>query len=186
MSTPMSKISKGLLGAGGVVVGFESMQTAGGELAKILSGDSYSLGTMAWSLVTGTAGSVAAGLAIGGPLGRAGWGAFICRRCDLRSHKEFDDMRSELANNAFIQDTGLVLSDLAEAFIGAWQEAETLGAKTEESRKIIEESTDLIGESSQNLQPYLDKSWSLDQSQKKRQQPWKRIWMLWWRACRRS
>lgn len=157
LSTPMSKISKGLIGAGGVVVGFKSTQTAGKELAKILSGDSYSLGTMAWSLVTGTAGSVAAGLAIGGPLGALAGGLSFVGGAIYGVIKEFDDMRSELANNAFIQDTGLVLSDLADAYVGAWQEAETLGAKTEESRKIIEESTDLIGESSQNLQPYLDK-----------------------------
>lgn len=77
LSAPMSKISKGLLGVGGVVVGFQSTQTAGKELAKALNNDSYSLGTMAASLVTGAAGSIAAGLAIGGPLGALAGGLSV-------------------------------------------------------------------------------------------------------------
>lgn len=69
MSTPMSKISKGLIGAGGVVVGFKSTQTAGKEVAKMLDGGDGSMTTAIASLVTGGAGGIIGGLAIGGWLG---------------------------------------------------------------------------------------------------------------------
>lgn len=69
MSTPMSKISKGLIGAGGVVVGFKSTQTAGKEVAKMLDGGNGSMTTAIASLVTGGAGGIIGGLAIGGWLG---------------------------------------------------------------------------------------------------------------------
>lgn len=155
LSVPTSKIAKGLIGAGGVVVGFTSTRTAGKELAKALNGDSYSLGTMATSLVTGGAGAIIGGLAIGGPLGALAGGLSVVAGTIFGTISEFDDMRSEFANNAFLEHAGLDLSDLADEFKNVWGEAEKLGIKTAESRRTIEESTELIGESSKNLQPYI-------------------------------
>ena len=151
------KMTKKLIGAGGAVVAFDSTRTAGKELAKALNGNDYSLGTMAASLVTGGAGAIAAGIAIGGPLGALAGGLAVVGGTIYGVISEFDDMRSEFANNAFLEHAGVNLSDLADEFTNTWGEAEKLGVKTVESRQIIEESTELIGESSENLQPYLDK-----------------------------
>ena len=70
MSKPTSKLAKGLIGAGGLVVAFTSTKKAGEELARILNGDdSGSVATAMTSLVTGGIGAVAAGVAFGGPIG---------------------------------------------------------------------------------------------------------------------
>lgn len=157
LSGVSGKLAKGMIGAGGAVVAFDSTRTAGKELAKALSGGDASLGSIVLSLVTGGAGAIAAGMAIGGPLGALVGGLTVVAGTMLGVESGFDDLRREFANNIFLQDTGLNLSDLADAFKDSWSETETLGTKTAESRRIIEESTELIGESSKNLQPYLSK-----------------------------
>lgn len=67
------KLAKGMIGAGGVVVGFESTRTAAREFAS----ENTNLATAISSLVTGGAGAIIGGLAIGGTLGALAGGLAV-------------------------------------------------------------------------------------------------------------
>ena len=69
LSGTTGKLAKGTIGAGGLIVAFDSTRTAGKKLAKMLDGGDGSMTTAIASLVTGGAGAIVGGAMIGGPIG---------------------------------------------------------------------------------------------------------------------
>lgn len=158
MSLPTSKLAKGLIGAGGLVVAFTSTKKAGEELARILNGDdSGSVATAMTSLVTGGIGAVAAGFAFGGPIGGMIAGLSAVTGAIAGVVFEYDEMRREMVNSAFLQNEGLELKELAGYFKETWGEAVSLGNETETAREKIKNSLEEIADARNVLDPYIQK-----------------------------
>ena len=70
---------------------------------------------------------------------------------------EYEEMRREMVNSAFLQNEGLELKELAGCFEEAWGDAVRLGNETETSKEKIKTSLEEIADARNILNPYIKK-----------------------------
>lgn len=154
----MSKFTKGLIGAGGMIAGMTLAKEGAYDLVKSLNTDSKDgLGGAILSLVSGGVAAVAGGFMIGGPVGALIGGGVALAGAFIGAIQASEDLRREMVNDAYMNNARTSLSELAESFKNTWDEAETLGTKSSNAMAAIEESVAKVSESRSLLQPYINK-----------------------------